>query len=94
VVTEGQRFQKTSYIIEVPSGTERGEYPLSVQDIAPCHLACPVGIDVKKYVTAIAEEEFEKALSIIRDDNCLPAAEGCARIPARGNARGLITAGQ
>jgi heterodisulfide reductase subunit A len=78
VVTEGQRFQKTSYIIEVPSGTERGEYPLSVQDIAPCHLACPVGIDVKKYVTAIAEEEFEKALSIIREDNCLPAV--CGRV--------------
>ncbi len=77
-MTEGQRFQRTSYVIEVPSETERGEYQLSVQDIAPCHLACPVGINVKKYVTAIADEEFEKALSIIREDNCLPAV--CGRV--------------
>ena len=77
-MAEEKRFSKTSYIIEVPSEKKRSEYQLSIQDLAPCHLACPVGINVKGYVTAIAEEEFEKSLEIIRENNCLPAI--CGRI--------------
>jgi NADPH-dependent glutamate synthase beta subunit-like oxidoreductase/ferredoxin len=77
-LSRNEPFQKTSYTIEVPAEGGREEHLLVAQDIAPCRLACPVGINVKGYVTAIAEEEFEKALAIIREQNCLPSV--CGRV--------------
>jgi heterodisulfide reductase subunit A len=44
-------------------------------------LSCPVGINAKGYVTAIAEGRFEQALAIVRDNNPLPSV--CGRICSR-----------
>lgn len=43
---------------------------------APCSLACPVGINVKRYVGLVAEARFEEALAVVRRDNPLAAVCG------------------
>ncbi|MBI5586039.1 MAG: FAD-dependent oxidoreductase [Deltaproteobacteria bacterium] len=43
---------------------------------APCQFACPAGIDVPSYVALIGEGRFEEALTLIREDNPLPAVCG------------------
>ena len=47
----------------------------------PCSRACPVGTNVKGYVTAIAEGRFEEAEVIARQAN--PMASVCGRICSR-----------
>ncbi len=47
-------------------------------DSAPCQAACPLGIDIEGYVTAIAEGRFERALQIIRERCPLPSV--CSRV--------------
>jgi len=47
-------------------------------EAAPCQAACPLGIEVEGYVTAIAEGQFEKALQIIREKCPLPSI--CGRV--------------
>jgi len=46
--------------------------------ISPCQHACPAGIDVPNYVAAVASEQYEKAVDIIRERNPFPAV--CGRI--------------
>ncbi len=43
---------------------------------APCSRACPVGINVKRYVGLVAEARFEEALAVVRRDNPLAAVCG------------------
>lgn len=45
---------------------------------SPCVAACPIQMDVPNYVIAIAEGNFTKALSIIRETNPLPSV--CGRV--------------
>lgn len=45
---------------------------------APCVNGCPVRIDIRGFVGAIADGEFEKALSIIKQSSLLPAV--CGRV--------------
>jgi glutamate synthase (NADPH/NADH) small chain len=45
---------------------------------SPCVEGCPVRIDIKGFVSAIADGEFEKALSIIKQNSLLPAV--CGRV--------------
>ena len=45
---------------------------------APCQAACPLGMDVEGYVTAIAEGKFARALQIIREKCPLPSV--CGRV--------------
>ncbi len=47
-------------------------------DTAPCQAACPLGIDVEGYVTAIGEGDFNNALQIIRERCPLPSV--CGRV--------------
>ncbi|MCD6499519.1 MAG: FAD-dependent oxidoreductase [Deltaproteobacteria bacterium] len=47
----------------------------------PCSRACPVGIDVKGYVTHIADGDFEGAEALIRREN--PMASVCGQICSR-----------
>lgn len=47
-------------------------------DVAPCKLACPLGIDVQEYVSAIAHGNFSAAFDIIMRECPLPSV--CARI--------------
>ena len=45
---------------------------------SPCVTACPLHMDIPNYVIAIAEGNFGKALSIIRESNPLPSV--CGRV--------------
>ncbi|MCK4912991.1 MAG: NADPH-dependent glutamate synthase [Planctomycetes bacterium] len=45
---------------------------------APCVNGCPVRINIKDFITAIADGEFAKALGIIKENSLLPAV--CGRV--------------
>lgn len=45
---------------------------------APCIQGCPVGINIKDFVGAIAEGDFAKSLEIIKENSLLPAV--CGRV--------------
>jgi glutamate synthase (NADPH/NADH) small chain len=45
---------------------------------APCVKGCPVRIQIKDFVAAIADREYKKALDIIRKNSLLPAV--CGRV--------------
>ncbi len=57
-----------------------GAEPLSVRPIppSPCSRACPAGINVKAYVSLIAEGRFGEALEVVRRDCPLPGI--CGRV--------------
>jgi len=44
--------------------------------LAPCHLACPAGIDIQGYVAHVSRGEFEEALKLIKEKNPLPLSIG------------------
>ncbi|MCP4603883.1 MAG: FAD-dependent oxidoreductase, partial [Proteobacteria bacterium] len=46
--------------------------------ISPCQHTCPVGINVPKYVAAIAEGDYQKSIDTIRERNPFPSI--CGRI--------------
>lgn len=45
---------------------------------APCIEGCPVRIDIPSFIKAIAEEDFKKAIAIIKQNSLLPAI--CGRV--------------
>jgi formate dehydrogenase beta subunit len=45
---------------------------------APCRLACPVGIDVPRYIRLIGDGKYAQAAAVVREK--LPLASVCARI--------------
>jgi len=45
---------------------------------APCMKGCPVRIEIRDFVTAIAEGDYKKALAIIKKNSLLPAV--CGRV--------------
>ena len=52
--------------------------PIKAVQPAPCTQACPAGINVKAYVSLIAESRFAAALEVVRERCPLPAI--CGRI--------------
>lgn len=52
--------------------------PIKAVQPAPCTQACPAGINVKAYVSLIAEGRFEESLEVVRERCPLPAI--CGRI--------------
>jgi NADPH-dependent glutamate synthase beta subunit-like oxidoreductase/coenzyme F420-reducing hydrogenase delta subunit/NAD-dependent dihydropyrimidine dehydrogenase PreA subunit len=52
--------------------------PVRVIPPAPCTQACPAGVNVKAYVSLIAEQRFEEALEVIRRRCPLPGI--CGRV--------------
>jgi NADPH-dependent glutamate synthase beta subunit-like oxidoreductase/coenzyme F420-reducing hydrogenase delta subunit/Pyruvate/2-oxoacid:ferredoxin oxidoreductase delta subunit len=52
--------------------------PIKAVEPAPCTQACPAGINVKAYVSLIAEGRFEESLAVVRERCPLPAI--CGRI--------------
>jgi len=46
--------------------------------VSPCQHSCPVGVDVPRYVAAIAEGDYGGAVDIIRERNPFPSV--CGRI--------------
>ncbi|MBO5119995.1 FAD-dependent oxidoreductase, partial [Methanocorpusculum sp.] len=58
-----------------------------------CVEGCPVGIDIPAFVKAIAEEDFKKAVTIIKKDNMLPAI--CGRVcPQETQCQGVCILGK
>jgi len=59
--------------------------------LAPCHKACPAGIDIPSYMGLVAQGRFVEALEVIRQDNPFPWVCGlicphpCERVCVRGN---------
>ncbi len=57
---------------------------------APCHMACPAGIDIPSYMGLVAQGRFVEALEVIRRDNPFPWVCGlicphpCERACVRG----------
>lgn len=52
--------------------------PIKAVEPAPCSQACPAGINVKAYVSLIAEGRFEESLAVVMERCPLPAI--CGRI--------------
>jgi NADH-quinone oxidoreductase subunit F len=58
---------------------------------APCHMACPAGIDIPSYMALVGQGRFLEALEVIRQDNPFPWVCGlicphpCERACVRGN---------
>jgi NADH-quinone oxidoreductase subunit F len=59
--------------------------------LAPCHMACPAGIDIPSYMGLVAQGRFVEALEVIRQDNPFPWVCGlicphpCERACVRGH---------
>ncbi len=53
-------------------------YDIRAIDPSPCTQACPAGINVKSYVSLIAESRFAEALEVVRESCPLPGI--CGRI--------------
>jgi glutamate synthase (NADPH/NADH) small chain len=66
---------------EVPLGyskeqaVEEAKRCLQCKD-PPCMAGCPVGVDIPAFIKHIADEEFDKAIEVIREKNLLPAVTG------------------
>ena len=77
---------------------QNGSYQ-AVQRISPspCTLACPAGINVKAYVSLIAEGRFAEALAVVRENCPLPGVCGrvcnhpCEAVCKRTNADGSVS---
>jgi NADH-quinone oxidoreductase subunit F len=58
---------------------------------APCHMACPAGIDIPSYMALVGQGRFVEALEVIRQDNPFPWVCGlicphpCERACVRGH---------
>ncbi|MFO8102023.1 MAG: FAD-dependent oxidoreductase [Dehalococcoidia bacterium] len=66
---------------EYESHIKERKCPAAVCDalmISPCQHTCPVGINIPKYVAAIAEGDYRKSIDTIRERNPFPAI--CGRI--------------
>ena len=46
--------------------------------LAPCVMTCPANVDIQKYLSHVADGNFEAALQVIKDNNPLPVV--CGRI--------------
>ncbi|MBM3319755.1 MAG: FAD-dependent oxidoreductase [Candidatus Eisenbacteria bacterium] len=64
---------------------------------SPCTLACPAGVNVKGYVSLIAEGRFVEALGVVRDRCPLPGVCGrvcnhpCESVCRRNNVDGAVS---
>ncbi len=61
--------------------------------LVPCRNACPVGIDVPRYVRYIAEGKFDEALAVIRERVPFPSVLGyiCTRLCEAECRRGEVS---
>jgi len=57
---------------------------------APCVKGCPVGIDIPAFIEHVKNREFGQAISVIKNDNALPAV--CGRVcPQENQCQGVCT---
>ena len=57
------------------------EYIIEAKETPECSIACPAGINVKAYISLIANRRFEEAVEVIREANPFPAI--CGRVCTR-----------
>lgn len=67
--------------LENKTGTWKNASPVWQEMVAPCRQACPVGNDIPRFIKAIAEDDFTKALAILREESPFPGvtARACSR---------------
>ncbi len=53
-----------------------GAFAIQKADKAPCHMACPAGLNVQGYVQMVGEGKYKEALEIIMEDLPLPGILG------------------
>jgi len=53
-----------------------GAFAIQKADKAPCHLACPAGLNVQGYVQMVGQGKYKQALEIIMKDLPLPGVLG------------------
>ena len=53
-----------------------GAFAIQKVDKAPCHLACPAGLNVQGYVQMVGQGKYKEALKIIMEDLPLPGVLG------------------
>ncbi len=53
-----------------------GAYAIQKADKAPCHMACPAGLNVQGYVQMVKEGKYKEALKIIMEELPLPGVLG------------------
>ena len=53
-----------------------GAFAIQKADKAPCHLACPAGLNVQGYVQMVGQGNYKEALKIIMEDLPLPGILG------------------
>ncbi len=72
-------------------------HPIERISPSPCTLACPAGINVKAYVSLIAEGRFAEALGVVRENCPLPGVCGrvcnhpCEAVCRRSNSDGSVS---
>ena len=73
-----------------PVRRPRGKYDFKVT--APCIEACPVHLDVPRYIEFISSGRYAQALAVIREHNPLPAVCGrvCVRFCEQACRRGML----
>ncbi len=60
------------------TGAWRAQRPFYEDKTSPCSAACPVGNDIPGFIQKIAEEDFEGAWNLIRNENPFPGV--CGRV--------------
>ena len=76
-VSQSQSIELDGSGLLVPT-LQSEPFPIRKIQTAPCTQACPAGINVKAYVSLIAEERFAEALEVIRRRCPLPGI--CGRV--------------
>ncbi|GAU09109.1 FAD-dependent oxidoreductase [Desulfoplanes formicivorans] len=76
--------------VQRPTRRPRGTYDFKVT--APCIEACPVHLDVPRYIELISAGRYAQALAVIREHNPLPAVCGrvCVRFCEQACRRGML----
>ncbi len=65
------------HIITLSSVTRRIIREYTTQDCTtPCQRSCPAGIDIKEYIYHISQEDYQKAVQVIKERNPFPTVIG------------------
>ncbi len=76
-VKRGRNFEEVPFGYDPEQAQVEASRCLECKD-PTCVRGCPVGIDIRGFVTSIREGQFEEAIRIIKQDNALPAV--CGRV--------------
>ncbi|RLF41779.1 MAG: glutamate synthase (NADPH), homotetrameric [Thermoplasmata archaeon] len=72
-----KNFDEVPYGYDADTAIKEAQRCLQCKD-KPCVLGCPVGIDIPRFIAAIKEGDFDKAIKIIKEKSNLPAV--CGRV--------------